>query len=276
MNHGLGRLNDRPLDLRLIRELHANLMRGVRRHHETPGEFRKVQNFIATTSEIADARFVPPPVLEMNRCLTDLEQFIHIDALASQGRVARADVPPLLVRLALVHYQFETIHPFRDGNGRVGRLLIPLMLCGEQRLARPLLYMSAYFERHRHAYYDHMLAVSQRGAWRDWILFFLRGVLESATEAFEQGQALDDLRESYRERLSSARSSALLLKLVDELFRRPSMTRKQAATVLDVSDATASANIQRLVEQDILATAGKKGRTEVFLAPDILAFVSQP
>src|SRR5262249_9179956 len=133
------------------------------------------------------------------------------------------DLSPLLVRLALVHYQFEAIHPFRDGNGRVGRLLIPLLLVRHERLRGPLLYLSAYFERHRPTYYDLLFAVSQRGSWTEWVDFFLKGVAESATEAIKQADVLIALRESWRARFETARSSVLLHKLIDHLFETPAI-----------------------------------------------------
>jgi Fic family protein len=214
-NHrnGFARLSEIPVCVRLIRELHEILMRGVRGDAGRPGELRDVQNFIGSSGDIREARFVPPPVSELARCLNELEAFIHDD-----GGL------PHLVRLALVHCQFETIHPFRDGNGRVGRLLIPLLLCAYERIDTPALYLSPHLERHRKQYTDLLLRVSQTDDYLSWVRFFLEAVEGSALESVTRAEALLALRDRYHQRLHSARSSALLLKLVDQLFVRPSMT----------------------------------------------------
>ena len=162
LEHGLARLDALPISLRLIREIHAKLMEGVRGEHLTPGEFRRSQNWIgAPGCTLMEAIFVPPPEEEMMECLGELEKYLHEPS---------ALLP--LVRLALVHYQFETIRPFLDGNGRIGRLLITLLLCAEGLLSEPLLYLSAYFERHRQDYYRCLLDVSHAGQWSHWISFF--------------------------------------------------------------------------------------------------------
>ncbi len=264
MKHGLARLDELPVCLRLLRELHRVLLTGVRGDRERPGEFRKAQSWIGPQgSGIRDARFVPPPVPEMTECLRHLELFLN-------GDVRGATELPLLVRLALVHYQFEAIHPFRDGNGRVGRLLIPLVLCEQGKIRSPILYLSTYFERHRHDYMDLMLAVSQRGQWAPWIRFFLEAVRVSATEGLERVEALLALREGYLQRFQSARSSALLQKLVDSLFTSPVTTIGQARELLGVTAASASANIRKLVEAGILQEATGKARNQVFVADAIL------
>src|SRR5215469_1592607 len=168
LEHGLKRLTKLPISSRLIRELHEILMRGAGGEHLTPGEFRRTQNWIGPPGcMLKNATFVPPPVEEMKVALSALERYIH----------SESNLPPL-VRMALIHYQFEAIHPFLDGNGRIGRLLITLLLCAEGLLPQPLLYLSAFFERHRSEYYRLLLEVSQRGNWLEWITFFLRGVSE--------------------------------------------------------------------------------------------------
>ena len=162
MEYGLKRLNELPLSLRFIRELHSILMEGVRGEQATPGEFRQSQNWIGPPGcTLDEAIFIPPPVPQMQECLNQLEDFLHTEK----------DLP-LLVRLALVHYQFEAVHPFLDGNGRIGRLLITLFLCQRKVLTKPLLYLSAFFERHRQDYYDLLLKVSREAGWREWIEFF--------------------------------------------------------------------------------------------------------
>jgi len=186
MGRGLGRLPKLPVSLRLVRELHEVLLRGVRGDRDRPGHFRDSQNWIGREgASIHEARFVPPPVKEMNEALDHFEKYLHLEPHVGQhGTAAIEEDPtlsPLLVRLALIHYQFEAIHPFRDGNGRVGRLLIPLLLISHGRLRAPVLYLSAFFERQRTTYYDLLLGVSQRGTWTEWVDFFLRGVAESAS-----------------------------------------------------------------------------------------------
>ncbi len=273
MRHGLRRLDALPVCLRLIREIHGILMDGVRGEDKRPGEFRASQNFIgsarsaeAMSVRIAGARYVPPPVPEMTELLNDFEKAIG----------QRPEELPVLIHLAVVHYQFEAIHPFSDGNGRIGRLLIALLLCSYGLLSEPLLYLSAYLERHREEYNDRMLRVSQAGAWLDWIGFFLRGVEESAREATEQAEGLLKLRDRYHQQFQSARSSALLLKLIDELFRTPSITIKRAATVLGVTEAAASYNIGKLVDAKILVERTGRVRNQRFIAPEILTFIDRP
>ncbi len=165
MNHGLERLSHLPVSIRLIREIHAELLAGVRGSHLTPGELRTSQNWIGPGGcTLNEATFVPPPPHEVAAHLSQLEQFLHSDSGL-----------PLLVKIGLAHAQFETIHPFLDGNGRVGRLLITFLLCEQKVLEKPVLYLSYYFKRHRQEYYDQLQAVRDKGAWEDWIEFFLRG-----------------------------------------------------------------------------------------------------
>ena len=265
LEHGLQRLKTIPVSLRLVREVHAVLLDGVRGGEDQPGEFRTVQNYIGSRAvPIAEARFVPPPVAEMQEALTAWERDLHRDP----------DPLPLLARLAVAHYQFEAIHPFRDGNGRVGRLLIPLLLCARGRLTDPLLYMSAYFDRHREQYMDLLLQVSTRGAWREWVEFFLRGVAECAVEGQKLTDDLLELRDRYHGLVGSARSSALAASLIDDLFRVPSITIGRAAQLLKVTHATASSNLRKLQELGIVAEVTGRTRGQVFVAREILAFLS--
>jgi Fic family protein len=195
MNLGLERLRELPLCLRVINDVHARLLDGVRGRSASPGEFRRTQNWIGPKGcTIHEARFVPPPVPEMKRALDELEKYIH-----QEGKEV-----PVLVEVALVHYQFEAVHPFADGNGRIGRLLIPLMLLARGRMPEPLLYLSAFFERNREAYMDMLLRVSQHGAWNEWIRFFLQAVLECAQEAITQVEGLLELRRRYHARLQTS------------------------------------------------------------------------
>jgi len=267
MEYGLKRLGDLPVCLRLIKELHDRLLRSVRGSEERPGEFRSHQNFIGKRDDgISLARFVPPPVQEMQLCLDDLERYLNEPNI---------DVP-LLVQLALTHYQFEAIHPFRDGNGRVGRLLLPLLLINRGRLPEPVLYLSSYFERNNEEYASLLLRVSQRGDYEAWIRFFLQGVVECSQEAVEQVQAIRKLHESYLERFRTARSTALLQKLIDELFRDPSTTIAKTAKLLGITQAAASTNIRKLQKAGILAEVTGNKRNQFFLANAILDFADSP
>ena len=188
LQYGVKRLATLPLSLRLVREIHERLMRGVRGGAATPGEFRRSQNWIGTPgSTPANAAYVPPPPDEMTGALSDWEKFLH-----ERGRT------PDLIQCALMHEQFEAIHPFLDGNGRVGRLLITLFLIERGRLSQPLLYLSAHFEAHRQTYYDLLQRVRTHGDWQSWLAFFLTGVAQTAQEAVRLAGELMDLRERYR------------------------------------------------------------------------------
>lgn len=249
-----------PIATRLLLETHRILLTGVRGERERPGEFRTAQNFIGGSRGINAARFVPPSHLELPALLSDLERFIN------------EDVPelPLLVRIAVAHYQFETIHPFRDGNGRIGRLIIMLMLVRDRLLPGPLLTISSAFEHRRDEYNDRLLAVSTAGDWSGWLRFFLESVAESADEALHLVESLDALRAAWYARLQSARSSALLLKLVDALFARPATSIGEATKLLGVTPASASANIARLVDAGILREITGRTRDRIYLAQPIL------
>lgn len=261
MNHGLELLKEMPLCLRLIRELHGKLLTGVRGGEETPGEFRTIQNFIGH-SDLASARFVPPPPGELDPLLRDFEQYLNL---------ADADAEsPLLVRVAMSHYQFETLHPFRDGNGRVGRLLIPLMLLAHERLDTPALYLSSFFERNRERYVDLMLSATRRNEFEPWILFFLEAIHEAAQESIQQVDRLLAMRSRYHEALQQARSSALTLKLVDKLFELPLLTVSSTAEELNVTPATAMQHIQRLLDVNIVVEITGRKRDRQYLASELL------
>lgn len=263
IEYGLQRVADLPVSLRLIRELHDRLMVGVRGERATPGEFRRSQNWIGPAGcTLNQAEFVPPPVSEMTQELGALEQYLHSD-----------DIYPPLVRLALIHYQFEAIHPFIDGNGRIGRLIISLLLVQWGMLPQPLLYLSAYFARHRQRYYDLLIAISQRGVWQDWLLFFLRGVTEQSQDAIVRARQLQDLQAGWRERLAQARTSALLLSLVDNLFQSPVLTIPEAQRLLGITYRSAQLNIEKLVEAGILQQAGESSYGKTFIAHGILEII---
>jgi Fic family protein len=264
LEYGQQRLATLPVSLRLMRELHERLMRGVRGEHATPGEFRHSQNWIGRPGcMLNEATFVPPPPAEMHQALGDLEDYLHAQA---------ADLPAL-VRLALIHYQFEAIHPFLDGNGRIGRLLVSLLLIDWGLLPLPLLYLSAYFESHREQYYDLLLAVSERGAWRDWVAFFLQGVAEQARDASLRVKHLQDLQIEWRRRLTGARTSALTLKLADSLFASPFVTIPQAKALLGVTYPGAQHNVEKLVRVGILRQIGESSYGKTYAADEVLSAI---
>jgi len=266
LEYGLERHKALPMSLRLLRELHERLLYKVRGHNQTPGQFRRSQNWIGRPGcTLNEAIFVPPPVDEMKDALDAFEKHLH----------EPSSLPPL-VRLALIHYQFEVIHPFLDGNGRVGRLLIVLLLCEWKVLPQPLLYLSAFFEKHRDAYYDLLLSVSQRGTWADWIAFFLTGVTEQARDAVLRTRRLHKLNQRYRRELQSARTSALLLGLIDMLFEAPTLTVGMAKKQLNVTYRSAQHNIDKLVQAGILREVTGRARNRVFVAQEVLEAIDKP
>jgi len=257
LEDGLERLRDLPLSLRLVRELHERLMQGVRGDRATPGEFRRSQNWIGPAgSTPATAAYVPPPPQEMMDCLANWEQFLH----------DRTGFPDL-VQCALMHEQFEAIHPFLDGNGRVGRLLITLFLVERGRLSEPLLYLSDYIEAHRQEYYDSLQRVRTEGDWLGWLHFFLAGVEQTARAAVRQASRLMDLREFYRQRLSRKPNA---LKLLDELFVNPYLTATRAAQILGVTAPTARQAIALLQQQGLLGEMTGRSWGRIYLARPIL------
>lgn len=258
MEYGLERLGTLPVSLRLIREVHGRLMEGVRGGRATPGEFRRSPNWIGRPGcTPSTAEFVPPPVEEMHQALDAFEKYLH----------RSGDYPPLM-RLAFLHYQFEAIHPFLDGNGRVGRLLMTLLLVEWGLLPLPLLYLSAFFEHHRDDYYRHLLAVSERGAWDEWVAFFLQGVATQARDAIGRAKRLQELQIEWREKLTKERASASALRLADGLFVSPVITIPQAQRILGMSYPGAQANVARLVSAGILRHEGE-GYGKTFAANDI-------
>ena len=263
MEYGLKRLEELPVSLRLIRELHEKLLTGVRGQDRRPGEFRQTQNAIGQQGRpVEEARYIPPPVVQMNQALSDFELFLH-----------EPTELPILIQLALVHYQFEAIHPFLDGNGRIGRLLLSLLLCEKGYLTQPILYLSGFLEKHRDQYIDSLLRVSQNGDWIGWVNFFLEGVAEQSKDAVERSRLLLDLRQQYRERAQTARASALPLQLLDELFQIPGLTISMAQGLLGVTYVSAQRSVERLVGLGILEEVTGRQRNRVYLAPEILGIV---
>lgn len=253
LNYGVARLATLPLSLRLVRELHLRLMNGVRGEQAKPGEFRTSQNWIgAPGSQITQATYVPPPPERLGSLLDNWEKFLHL----------RGEFPDL-IQCALMHEQFEAIHPFLDGNGRVGRLMITLLLIERQRLPQPLLYLSAYLEEHRSEYYERLQRVRTDGDWLGWLHFFLMGVTQTAQAALNQARRLLDLRQEYRSRL---RQKPRALALVDELFNNPYLTTAHAAQALQVSLPTARQLIGLLVSEGILVETTGREWGRVYLA----------
>ena len=255
MNHGLARLRGGfPLSLRLIREIHGVLMKGGRGGHQTPGEFRVSQNWIGGTRP-GNAVFVPPPPHDLDACLAEFEKFLHSESPAL----------PVLVKAALMHVQFETIHPFLDGNGRLGRLLITFLLCADGVLRDPSLYLSLYLKRNREQYYQLLQQVRLEGNWEAWVEFFLRGVEETANQAVETARRIVTLLEGDRkrvERLGRPAASALLL--FHRLQKRPMISISSAAKDLGVSIPTVARSVELLAELRILHEMSGRQKGRVF------------
>lgn len=262
LEHGIKRLAELPLSLRLVREIHGRLMRGIRSDSATPGEFRRSQNWIGTPdSTPATATYVPPPD-QMMEALSEWERFLH-----------ERDRIPDLIQCALMHEQFEVIHPFLDGNGRVGRLLITLFLIERGRLSQPLLYLSAYFEAHRQSYYDLLQRVRTDGDWTGWIRFFLVGVAETAREGVRRAARLMELLRRFQKRL---RDKPKALALLDHLFLNPYMSVARAERVLKVSNPTARQAVRVLEERGMLEEITGRAWGRLYLARPILEAIEGP
>jgi len=264
LEHGIRRVKDGfPLSTRLLRDMHRILLSDVRGQHRLPGELRDSPVWIGGAS-LEDAVFVPPPRDVMRSALDDFESFLHEDEL------------PLLVQLALAHYQFEVIHPFLDGNGRIGRLLMPLMLIVRGALPQPLLYLSAFFEQHRAEYYDHLLVTSQTGDLIPWIRFFLRGVRDQARDAEERTVRIVELQTDLRRELLDEGRSNSVVRLAESLFARPIVTAAQVEKLLDVARPTAHAAIAVLEERGDLVEITGRSRGRIYEASAILKAVYAP
>jgi Fic family protein len=264
MRWGIDQLDARPLSTRLLCEMHRRLMAGVRGRERSPGELRLTQNWIgAPGSTIETARFVPPPAAELPELLADWERFANEDSAM-----------PLLVQNAVLHAQFETIHPFLDGNGRLGRLLLVYFLIARGRLSAPLLYLSAYLERERPRYYEALQAVSERGDVVPWVDLFLTAVQTQATDAVTRAGRIVELRERYRTAATSI-GSANALALVDLICENPLVTSRLVEERLGVSRPTSLRLLRRLEDRDILAEgdAGSRGQRRYF-AHEVLAAMS--
>ena len=254
----INELGELPISSRLLRNAHKTLLEGVAHHRGATvdaGELKRDQNWIGGSGKIETARFIPPPPREAMDAVDDLSKFIN--------RENRAGIPPL-IDAALAHYQFETIHPFADGNGRVGRMLITLMLIEGDVLRQPLLYMSPWLERHKDRYIDLMYEVSRKGDWIPWISFFLEAMVESANSTIRVVERLQDLQDKYRKQFQTARRSALLPRIVDLAFERPAMTRTDIAEQIGVTNQAASNNVAVLVKAGLAIEIGSHPKVIIF------------
>jgi Fic family protein len=256
MNHGLERLPELPVSVRLIREIHAKLMHGVRGDRLQPGELRTSQNWVGPGgSTLTTATYVPPPHHAVPEALGDLEKFLH-----------RNDKLPPLVKIALAHVQFETIHPFLDGNGRVGRLLITFLLTECNVLHKPVLYLSHYFKQHRQDYYDHLQSVRERGNWEGWLAFFLRGVIEVAGEAADTARRILQLREQHRSAITAhlGRAAGNGHRILEALYDRPIVSVNDVKTWTGTTYAAANGLVARMVKLGVLAEMTGQARNRRF------------
>ena len=263
LNYGLERLNTLPLSLRLIREIHRLLLQGVRGADRHPGEFRTSQNWIGHLGgTIGTAKFVPPAPEDMNKALSDLEKFIHAETTL-----------PTLLKVGLVHAQFETIHPFLDGNGRMGRLLITFILCCEGILRKPLLYLSHFFNMHKLEYYEYLQRIRDEGDWELWLKFFLRGVNEVAQQATMTALNIVQLREKHRNIVASRfpHSAGSAYQLLEYLYKRPIITVNGVAKVTDLSYSNANGLVMKFQELGLLRKMDTFQRNRRFIYSDYLA-----
>ena len=266
LNHGIRRLRgDFPLSSRLIREIHEKLLTKGRGSDKEPGQFRRSQNWIGGTRP-GRAVFVPPPHTAVAECMSDLEKFIH-----TQGHAI-----PVVIQAGLVHAQFETIHPFLDGNGRVGRLLITLQLCSAGVLNDPLLYLSLFFKQHRSEYYRLLDVVRKEGNWEDWLHFFLLGIAETSEAAVSTARRLVDLFDKDQIRIQKmGRQAGSLLRVHDALKQRPLCTVAEASRRADLSFPTASSALESLVVSGIVRELTGKKRNRVFVYDKFLAVLNE-
>jgi Fic family protein len=264
LEHGISRLKKLPLCARLTRELHEKLMTGVRGQQSVPGQFRKTQNWIGKPgSTIATASYIPPPPGEIEPCLAAWEKFLNESRL------------PPLVTIALAHYQFEAIHPFLDGNGRVGRLLITLFLIERKILPTPLLYLSAFFEASRREYYDGLRGVSERGGWNDWLEYFLLGVARMSEDALNRATRINELLAQWQKKVSGE-SSSNPLHVVELLAANPFVTTKGTSDKLGIAFTTAQRAIERLERSNIVKRMGDAKRDRVYCATALLDILEEP
>lgn len=263
VNYGLERIEKEPITLELIKEMHKILMKGVRGENKFPGEFRKIQNWIGSpNSRPQEAQFVPPPPEEVPRLMGELITYLNTD-----------DRLPLIAKGALMHYQFETIHPFCDGNGRIGRSLITLYFCKKKMILRPLLYLSGYFEAYRREYASLLLKTNQEGTFEDWIRFFFEAVATQSEDALQRVAKMQKLREEYRQKTQDSFNTTAITKLIDNLFMNPFISITKAEEILKVTYPTAKRLVENLVSFQILKPSKEAQRNKIFVAHEILSII---
>ncbi|MYB66525.1 Fic family protein [Candidatus Poribacteria bacterium] len=263
MEYGIKRLENLPVSSRLLCEIHEVLMRGVRGEHATPGLLRTTQNWIGKPGcTLTDATFVPPPVPEMKECFSELEKYVHSNAKE-----------PSLIQNALIHYQFEAIHPFIDGNGRIGRILIILQLIEKGALSQPLLYLSDFFERHRDTYYELLLNVSQQGDWNSWLTFFLQGICQQSEDALTTIQKLLALKDEYKEIVIEKRVPATVNLLIEHLFGSPIISISELAKAWESTFPNVQRGVDYLVNKGKLREMTGQQRNRLFVADEILDII---
>jgi len=263
MNYALKKIENEPISVELIKEMHKRLMKGVRGNELIPGNFRPVQNWIGPkNTKIQDATFVPPPQEEVEKLINELIEYLN-----------KYDEMPLLIKCALMHYQFETIHPFCDGNGRIGRSLITLYLCKKNKISKPLLYASDYFEKHRREYYEILLNTNKTGNFEDWIKFFLEAIKVQSEDALERTIKIQRLREEYQVKTKNHKQAVNLLSVIDMLFMNPFVQISQIALNLKITYPTAKKAVENLMKLKILKPVGESERNKLFIAHEILDVV---
>jgi Fic family protein len=264
LDYGLSRLAELPLSLRLIKEIHKHLMQGVRGAHATPGEFRHSQNWIGSPGcTLNTAKFVPPPPDDLMDCLAKFENFLHDRSL------------PPLIHIALCHYQFEAIHPFLDGNGRVGRLLIILLMLEQNILPSPLLYLSAFFEATRDEYYRQLYHVSSKGTWNEWLIYFLNGVALQSEDALSRAERINELLNKWKIDVASS-NSQVPVNIVQRLAMNPYFTTSKIAEDLNIAYSTAQRGIKKLEAAGIIKKTNDNKRNKLYCATTILSILEEP
>ena len=264
VNFALEKIKDEPIDLELIKEIHRILMQGVRGKDKSPGQYRQIQNWIGPPNcKVQEANFVPPGPKEIIPLMEGMINYLNQD-----------DGMPLLLKCALMHYQFETIHPFSDGNGRIGRALITLYLCKKKIIIKPLLYISGYFEAHKREYTSLLLKTNKDGKFEEWIFFFLEALMIQSEDALQRAIKIQELREEYRKKTQSQSQSNNLLKLIDELFKNPYVRITTIETLLGVTYPTAKRLVETLVTLNILKPNDSSQRNKIYFAHEIFDIIN--
>ena len=264
LDYGMKRLEAIPMSIRLIREIHEHLMQGVRGSHATPGEFRRSQNWIGSPGcMLSTAKFVPPPPDNLMDCLGELESFLH-----------NRQLPPL-IHVALCHYQFEAIHPFLDGNGRVGRLLVMLLLMEQNVLPSALLYLSAFFEATRDEYYKQLYNVSAKGTWNEWLIYFLNGVALQSEDALSRAERINELLNRWKIQVASG-GSQVPVDMVQLFAMNPYFTTNKIAEELGIAYSTAQRSVQKLEAAGIIKKTNDNKRDKVYCATEVLSILEEP